>query len=235
MAGEGSRASRALLACPLLFTTACVVIAGASDKTIDPCFDGCDDGGASSSGSTGFVPEPGEPSDPPPPGTSSGSNPTPPQNDGGPGTTTDGGKEDPCPCPQGTQRDGDVCRSTAQRATTSCKTPLLLPNCEVKLSLQLCDSDPSFPYDQGCGGTSRPSLFFRIGDSPTGAWKGEVKGPFSMAKTNEACTRAGEPCAADYASITINSTTNGTVWALSKRNGAGCDTVSIELEFLQKD
>src|SRR5690606_9616005 len=60
MGGRSSRASGALLACVVLSTTACVAIAGVSDKAVDPCFDGCGDAGNSPSSNDEVILEEGD-------------------------------------------------------------------------------------------------------------------------------------------------------------------------------
>jgi hypothetical protein len=239
MADGGSRASGTLLACMLLSMTACVAIAGASDKSVDPCFDGCGDAGGSPSSNGDIVLEEGEPSTPPPQtSSSSGAVPT-PETDGGttPEPDVDGGS---CPCPQGTQRDGDVCRTTASPSALQCNAPMQLPDCAVKLSLALCDTATPFFFEEACakasGGASRPSLFLRFGNSPTGRWRAVIKGPFNVAKPNASCAQGGQPCiggATEATTITIPNGIDGNTFAYGKRDGAGCDTVTVDLSFAQ--
>lgn len=234
MGGRSSRASGALLACVVLSTTACVAIAGVSDKAVDPCFDGCGDAGNSPSSNDEVILEEG---DPPPPSSSSGSSPTTPEDDGGstPETKDDGGA---CPCPQGTQRDGDTCKMISSPSSLQCTAPMQLPNCELKLSLSLCDTDTSFFYEAECakesGGASRPSIFLKLGASPTKRWRMVSKGPFVIAKVNDPCNRGESPCLGGgqaSSTFTFRNAPDGLVLAYGKRGGGGCDPVTVEMFF----
>jgi hypothetical protein len=229
----GSRASGALLACVLLSTTACVAIAGVADKAVDPCFDGCGDAGNTPSSNDAILEE----GNSPPTHSSSDSGPTPPENDGGttPDTTEDGGG---CPCPTGTQRDGDACKMTLAPSSLRCMAPMQLPNCELKLSLSLCDTDPSFFYEASCakepGGASRPSIFLKLGASATGKWRMVSKGPFVIASVNDPCSRGEAPCVGGgqaSTTFTFYNVPDATIFAYGKRGGGGCDPVTVEMFF----
>lgn len=218
-AGGRSRAFRGLFAAVLLSTGACAAIAGVSSKEVDPCFDGCGDGGVPKDGSSSDGPSPADNFVPDSP------------------VNVDSG---PCDCPKGTHLISGVCASDLPATNLVCASPLQLPDCPVKLALRVCDADPTFTYEPQCTGgvdAGRPSSFFRLGKSPTTKWKLTIVGSQNVARPTVACDFGGSPCGArDGGSLTGTTTftspslpDNDSV-VVGKADAPGCQDITITVE-----
>jgi hypothetical protein len=207
------------------------------DLQVDPCFDGCD---AATEGAVldapvaegGAVDAPVVTDSKPPPDTATG--------DGACVQIPADGAA--CLCPCGTTLINGTCVETPAVApdtlpSAHCQTPMQMPDCEIKVTLHVCDTDPTFPVAEPkclseAGANSRATGFIRLGTAPGGSWKFSIIAPFSVSTASGTCTSGGWPCVTDGIETTVTSNggaPNGTVVAIGKRDVIGCQDIDISL------
>jgi hypothetical protein len=221
-----SRVPAGLIVCAVLVSlAACTSVLGVGSFQVDPCFDGCD--GGTEGGQDAPV----------------GPDTQPPLDAGGDGacvqTPADGAA---CLCPCGTQLINGSCVempavAPATLPSAHCQTPLQMPDCAIKVTLHVCDTDPTFEVvEPACiseaGANKRPTGFVRLGNAPGGTWKFNIIAPFSVSTATGTCTTGQAPCVTDGIQTTVTSNSaapNGTVVAISKRAVIGCQDIDITL------
>jgi len=220
-----SRVPRGLFVCVLLAPiAACTAVAGVGSFEVDPCFDGCGEGGGGEGGETSVPPD-GSPDSPV-------------------GADADAATDSPveaaaCVCPSGTQPINGACVVTAAGApSVQCTTPLQLPDdCAIKAVLHVCDGDPAFTVSEptciGAGGATRPSGFLRLGKTPSGKWNVNINAAYSASRPAASCASGGMPCLANgTASSHFNSTAspNNDLIAIGKRaEVTGCQDIEVDV------
>jgi hypothetical protein len=223
-----SRVTAGLVVCGVLVSlAACTSVLGVGSFEVDPCFDGCD-GGTEGGGQDAPVANDGKP----PPDTATG--------DGACVQMPADGAA--CLCPCGTTLLNGSCVETpavapATLPSARCQTPMQMPDCALKLTLHVCDTDPTFTVAEPkclseAGANTRATGFIRLGNAPGGTWKFNIIAPFSVSTASGTCTTGGWPCVTDGIETTVTSNAaapNGTVVAISKRDVIGCQDIDITL------
>lgn len=208
-----------ILAAPL---AACASIAGIGGFEVDPCFDGCE-GGTTDGAIDGPLDAPTDKVTPD-------------------GTTPDGTTPDAasCACPDGTTSMNNACVATGKDPSpySTCAAALKLPDdCNIKVVVTLCDSDPAIPFTGVCAGdagiASRPSLFVQLGGSSTGKVRASFTGSYNVARPSGSCSSGDAPCAAGnptgVTTFTINSLPAKDLIVFGKRtSGSPCDEITID-------
>ncbi len=143
---------------------------------------------------------------------------------------------DPCPCPNGLAKISGVCVvPAASPVGLDCKAPIEAPTCSLVYEIELCAARGAFPYASACGGKSRITAFFELGDLPGVAvdggerrWVVKTTNIEVLGRTNAACTQGTEPCA-EGASPRGELTPNGATVAVGKTVTSSCTTARVEL------
>lgn len=211
------------LATPLASLASCASIAGIGGFEVDPCFDGCEGGTPDATGDGGPLDAPSDSVTPD-------------------GTTPDGTTPDAatCACPDGTTSMNGACVATGKDPSpySTCAAALKLPDdCNIKVIITVCDSDPALPFTGACAGdaglASRPSLFVQLGGSSTGKVRASFTGSYNVARPSGSCSSGDAPCAAGnptgVTTFTINSLPAKDLVVFGKRtSGSPCDEITID-------
>lgn len=144
--------------------------------------------------------------------------------------------DDKCPCPNGLEKIGGVCVVPATSTVgLSCKAPIKAPTCTLVYEIELCATQTPFPYGAACGGKSRVTAFFSLGDLPGLAvdggerrWVVKTTNIEVLGRTNAACTQGTEPCA-EGPSPRGELTPSGATVAIGKSVTSSCTTARVEI------